>query len=617
MRRFLFAIFVLAPQLSLAQISPGELSRAHASLEGISNCSQCHESGQEINGSKCLACHSEIKKEIDLKRGFHFASSGNTCVTCHKDHLGKDAKMTQFDESHFDHSKTGFGLLGKHGQLECEQCHTDKFISAAEVKKVLKDHPHKTFLGLDQRCATCHSDRHKGTVSSECQTCHSTIGWKPAPTFDHARAKFVLAGKHKTLECARCHSEMNPKGPTDPILFSAKHFADCTPCHTSPHGTKFADKTCKSCHSAEGWKAVAAFNHSDTRFPLAGKHSSVACEKCHTEMAVKKGKTVDFRTKDFADCKPCHVSPHSATFPQQQCKSCHTATSWAARGSVPFDHNVTRYKLVGKHSSLQCEKCHKSAQQKPSYAQRFLLAHGRCTDCHTDYHKGQFARKYANDCSLCHNEQVYTPSLFTIAKHAETRFPLKGAHGAVPCNDCHKKPAQKESVFRFDNVRCEACHADRHNGMFNKFMADLSCARCHSMQDWKSVAFDHVSTKFVLVGKHLTVRCADCHKEQIVGGVKRLQYQGMPVECQSCHKDIHFGQFAQIDKTPCAICHSPQAWRTLLFNHETQSAFLLTGAHKNVPCRSCHKEEKISGQTVVRYKPLPTKCESCHLGIMK
>jgi hypothetical protein len=605
-----------APQLSLAQISPGELSKVHASLEGITNCSECHESGREISGAKCLACHSEIKKDIDARRGYHFLTSASTCISCHKDHLGKEAKITQFDQSQFDHAKAGFALVGKHGSLKCEQCHTDKFVTSVEVKKVQKDHPHKTFLGLEQRCVSCHADRHKGTVSTECQTCHTVSGWKPAASFDHAKAKYPLAGKHKPIECAKCHAEMSNRGPSD-ILFSTKNYSDCKPCHTSPHGSKFTGKSCKSCHSAEGWKVVTSFNHADTRYPLAGKHQTVACEKCHLEMAVKKGQNVDLRTKDFADCRPCHASPHQSSFGDRQCKACHVPTAWSTLALSPFDHNLTRYKLVGRHSALQCEKCHKQVLQKSTFARRFLLSYSRCADCHADYHKGQLTLKYSDDCARCHTEYAYRPSLYTMALHSETRFPLKGAHAAVPCDDCHKKSGQKESVFRFASIRCEACHADKHNGQFDKFMKGISCERCHSTSDWKSTSFDHLSTKFQLVGKHLSVRCADCHKEQLAARVKSFKYQGVPTECESCHKDPHFGQFAQGGETRCSVCHSPAAWRTLLFNHETQSVFKLTGAHINVPCRSCHKEERVSGQTFVRYKPLPTKCESCHQGIVK
>jgi hypothetical protein len=607
------ALVVLCTQISRAQISPGELSKPHEGLEGVTNCTQCHESGREISGAKCLTCHTEIQDQISSKRGFHFSSSTSNCVSCHKEHLGRDAHITKFDETRFDHTKTGFLLAGKHGTVKCEQCHAEKNITKSEVKKNLAAHPHKTFLGLDQRCVSCHVDRHRGTVSQDCQSCHSVNGWSPAATFDHGKAKFALVGKHKTTECTKCHTDAVKKGSSSPILFSAKEFKDCKPCHTSPHGSKFADKTCQSCHTPEGWKIVASFNHAQTKFPLTGKHSNVLCAKCHTEMAAKEKGTLAFKTKEFTDCKPCHTSSHNPKFASLECKSCHVTTSWATRSSQPFDHSLTKYKLEGKHAAVACEKCHKD-NGNSTFAAKFLIRHDKCADCHTDYHKGQFTKKFGDDCAQCHTERSFVPSTFTFARHAESRLPLKGAHTAVPCNDCHKRTGQKEPIFRLENTRCDGCHADKHNGQFAKEMAQLSCGRCHSTKEWKMSSFDHSNTRFRLVGRHLFVSCAGCHKETVVNGVKSVQYLGLPVDCQSCHRDIHANQFAKGGITDCTPCHTPNGWHSLLFNHESQSAFQLTGAHKNVPCRSCHKEERIGDQTIVRFKPISSKCESCHQG---
>jgi hypothetical protein len=601
----------------MAQLSPGELSKAHAALEGIANCSQCHESGREISGVKCLECHVEIKQGLDAKAGFHFLSSGSSCVTCHKEHLGRNARITQFDESKFDHPRTGLSLVGKHGSLKCEQCHIGKFITSADVRKTLNDHPRKTFLGLEQRCVTCHTDRHKGTVSQDCRTCHTADGWKPAAMFNHSKAKFALTGKHKPIECGKCHSGMSSRGPSESILFATKDFSDCKPCHTSAHPAKFVDKTCKSCHNAEGWRVVTAVNHAETRYPLVGKHLTVGCDKCHVEMGLKRGQAVNFRTKAFGDCKPCHDSPHRFALVDRQCKSCHMPTAWSAPAVVPFDHSLTRYVLKGKHASLRCEKCHKPTTQSPAFPRTYFPAFARCADCHADFHKGQFTRKYSDNCAACHTESGYKPSVFSIKQHIETRFPLDGAHAAVPCNDCHRRPGQTGPSFTFTSVRCESCHPDKHKGQFNRFTKEAGCTRCHSLSDWKNPAFDHLSTKFKLEGKHASVRCQECHKEQVVAGVKGLKYEGTVTDCQSCHKDQHVGQFAVGGVTKCEPCHSPVSWRTLLFNHEVQSNFQLTGAHLRVPCGKCHNEEKTIDQKVIRYKPLPTKCESCHPGVVK
>ena len=119
MKTFLVLFLLLAQQYAFAQFSPGELSRAHASLEGSSNCTQCHEVGKEISGKKCLACHTEIQQQLDIKHGYHFTISSEACVTCHKDHLGKESHTFKFDNKSFDHAKTSFILTDKHATTGC------------------------------------------------------------------------------------------------------------------------------------------------------------------------------------------------------------------------------------------------------------------------------------------------------------------------------------------------------------------------------------------------------------------------------------------------------------------------------------------------------------------
>ncbi len=63
----LLVVMILTTAPVAAQISPGDLSRAHQNLEGIANCQQCHETGRELSGAKCLACHTEIKAQVDAK----------------------------------------------------------------------------------------------------------------------------------------------------------------------------------------------------------------------------------------------------------------------------------------------------------------------------------------------------------------------------------------------------------------------------------------------------------------------------------------------------------------------------------------------------------------------
>jgi len=591
----------LFPSLLPAQISPGELTRAHEKLEGVDNCTKCHEQGKEITGKKCLDCHTEIRDVIAGKHGYHFQTVSETCVNCHKDHLGRDASTTQFDKKNFDHRKTGYPLSGKHASIACETCHSANRVKNVEITKMLKQFPHQSYLGMLQQCADCHADRHANSLGSACWNCHTSDGWKPAAAFTHAKTKYSLVGKHGSIGCVQCHETLKSGDASQPVLFAVKEYDDCSACHKSPHGQKFSTQSCKLCHSPAGWQVVTGFDHSHTAYALTGKHRTVSCEKCHSGLTVRKeGAKKDFTTKPFKDCTPCHTSPHAASFSEKTCLSCHTPQQWSSISEKNFDHNLTTFPLHGKHASVKCSKCH-STEQKQTFKSAFKFVIKTCIDCHEDKHTGQFALKYGNDCSKCHTEESYSPSTFTFDQHGKGRFALTGSHLTIPCRQCHLK--QKELVFHFKSVLCESCHKDRHEGRFAELMKDKSCDICHGSSFWKTVLFDHSGSSFPLIGQHASVACSRCHEK----GYKRIGK-----ECADCHTDPHGGQFSDKGKTDCARCHTPIGRRALVFRHDIQSIFSLTGVHAKVECGACHKPQMRNGKLVVLYKPLSSKCESCH-----
>jgi len=535
---FLVCIFLLMSENAFAQFSPGELSKAHQQLEGMNNCLQCHETGKEISGKKCLTCHQEIKTAIDAERGYHFKVSHQQCVACHKEHVGKDARTTLFDKDTFDHNETGFPRTGKHSSMSCADCHTKKNIKDAKVLEIINKSGKQTYLGLAQACASCHHDKHNTTVGTDCKSCHDTKAWSPAAkTFDHSKTDYKLVGKHASVVCSKCHTGLDQKAKDKPLLFTTKNFGDCTPCHASPHSAEFAKQSCSTCHSPEHWKT--------------------------------------------------------------------------SRVSGKFNHGMTAFKLVGKHATVACEKCHKGGT-KSSPGKSLKLAHNKCIDCHADYHRGEFAAKFNSDCEKCHTPIGFQPATFTLAAHNNARFTLSGAHAATPCEKCHAKGSDGRRSFHFANIRCESCHKDKHGGQFVKEMAAQSCGACHSTEDWFPKSFDHSKTTFALLGKHAHAKCEGCHKTKNVSGIQVAQYKGMSTKCESCHKEIHAGQFVSSGETNCATCHQPQGWKLLIFDHNMQSAFALTSAHKRVECRQCHREERRGETTFVWYKPMSTKCESCH-----
>ncbi len=98
--KYTLLLSILTLTFGYGQISPGDLSQAHAELEGMSNCTLCHDLGDKVSDRKCLECHTDIQSLINKKSGYHAESSvkAKDCFECHSDHHGRKFDMVRFDE---------------------------------------------------------------------------------------------------------------------------------------------------------------------------------------------------------------------------------------------------------------------------------------------------------------------------------------------------------------------------------------------------------------------------------------------------------------------------------------------------------------------------------------
>ncbi len=503
------------------------------------------------------------------------------------------------------------GHANLEGTSNCTKCHTPG--SKVSSQKCLDCHKEiktsidtkKGFHGTAEvgtkECITCHIE-HKG---KEFQI--AKINKK---TFDHSKMGFELKGVHAKKDCNACH---NAKFIADPDL-KKRNFtyrglsSNCLNCHSDYHQGKLSSK-CSECHSFETFKnpKVVGFDHNKTKFPLKGKHSAVKCITCHkTEIA--NGKPVqNFKNLQFKSCTPCHKDVHESKF-GNDCQKCHTEESFHIIKKVStFNHDKTNFPLIGKHNAVACKSCHKTEHMTDP------IKHDKCSDCHTDYHKGDFVKKGVStpDCNICHTNDGFTPSTFTIAKHNKTKFKLEGAHMATNCTACHKKD---NKVWSFKNMgsKCVDCHKNEHKGfMDDKFMPNEDCTICHTVKSWKVEKFDHDKTGFKLEGAHTKNSCGECHYKKNIAGVRIQKFESLTQECSQCHTDKHFGQFAENGKTTCLKCHGFDSWTKSKFDHNT-SRFKLEGAHKKVLCVKCHTETTDNRGTFVKYKFERIDCIACH-----
>ncbi|MCB2207160.1 MAG: cytochrome C [Bacteroidetes bacterium] len=509
-----------------SQISPGDLADVHAHLEGISNCTKCHILGEKVSNDKCLECHTYLKERIDQNKGYHVSSEvrGFDCFKCHSDHHGRKFEMIRFDTETFNHDFTGYELSGAHANKMCRDCHKPAFILDKDIRK-----RKNTFLGLQTNCLSCHNDYHQETLGVDCASCHDFKTFKPASGFNHDEAKFILRGKHRNIDCIKCH-KTELRGGIKFQQFTGIEYNSCASCHKDVHNNKFG-QNCVQCHSEESFhiiKGLSNFDHSKTDYPLEGKHIYVDCKECH-----KSNYTNPIQT---GKCTNCHIDYHKKQFVKQgispDCSECHTVNGFSTSLYTLQAHNESQFPLQGAHLATPCFVCHKKTERW-----EFRDIGIKCIDCHDNVHKTFISEKFYPEatCESCHNESRWSTVKF---EHSTTEFELKGKHKEQSCRACHFRKDESGVVHQqFSNLgtQCTSCHKDIHYGQFEK-EGHVDCFACHDFNNWKADKFDHDQTNFRLDGAHEQLTCKACHKPAISQQFDYILYKIDTYRCEDCHK---------------------------------------------------------------------------------
>lgn len=456
-------------------------------------CEACHTAGKKFRDAPvdCNGCHRKDDK--------HKGSLGPKCADCHTEVNWKEAR--------FDHDKSRFRLVDKHVKVACTACHKtsdfkdapltcmgchrkddkhksrfgekcDTCHNAASWKEIIFNHDTATkyplrFKHRTAKCESCHAgnlyrdkletaciachrkeDKHIGTLGTQCADCHTEQNWAKI-RFDHSKSKFPLGGKHADTECKKCHAD-NKSYKNTPL--------SCVECHRKDdngkggHKGRFGEK-CETCHTDTAWKHIRFSHDRDTKYPLRGAHRTTKCDSCHTSHL--------YRDKAPTTCIGCHRKDdkHKKQL-GEKCETCHVEDNW--KKIFNFDHNKSKFPLLGRHIKVECNACHLTPA--------FKDAKSDCMACHEkdDIHK----RAFGTQCETCHNARDW--KLWDFDHDRKTRFALDGGHKGLRCAACHK-PAAKDPRLP---TMCMSCHEkdDVHEGQFGRV-----CERCHVTSKFKEI----------------------------------------------------------------------------------------------------------------------------------
>lgn len=350
---------------------------------------------------------------------------------------------------------------------------------------------------------------------------------------------------------------------------------------------------------------------------LAAVHAELEgvrnCTQCHT---------LGRRGVDPAKCLSCHEPLRDRIRRDEglhanvarACANCHGDHRGRGADIARFDeprfrHDLTGFRLAGRHADVSCRTCHTPAAITDPEVRRRKAAAGRladtflglpddCAGCHRD--ENPHTRSVSTDCASCHSPASW--NRVPRFDHASTGFALAGAHVRATCTSCHGPEGRGAARFEGIDATCAGCHAD--DDPHGRQFTGRACSSCHGPSTWQSVPnFDHGRTAFPLAGAHVRIDCASCH-----GRGRNERWSGTAASCATCHEDDdpHGGQFGS---TSCGSCHGAARWAGAeRFRHD-RTDFPLTGAHATADCESCHPDD---GADVRAFADLPATCQSCH-----
>jgi hypothetical protein len=217
------------------------LTGAHASTD----CASCHNGVYSNTPNTCVACH---QSNFNQTTNPNHTSAGisTDCASCHT--TAPDWKPASF-AIHNNY----YPLTGAHASTDCASCHNGVYTNTPNT------------------CVGCHQASYNQTTNpphasaqfpTECETCHSTVGWVPS-TFNHDGQYFpIYSGKHKDEwnTCAECHPNAGNYAVFTCISCHEHNKTEMDDEHSGVSGYSYNSQACLNCHpTGSGGKATNRF----------------------------------------------------------------------------------------------------------------------------------------------------------------------------------------------------------------------------------------------------------------------------------------------------------------------------------------------------------------------
>ncbi|MEI7724340.1 MAG: hypothetical protein WCK09_04500 [Bacteroidota bacterium] len=272
-------------------------------------------------------------------------------------------------------------------------------------------------------------------------------------------------------------------------------------------------------------------------------------------------------------------SPHGTGF-EVNCMDCHNTTGWKIdMKNLSFNHNTTKFPLVGQHQAVNCKLCHTSLE--------FAKAATECFACHTDMHN----QTVGTDCGRCHTPKTWVVNNITEI-HQRSRFPLVGAHVTADCYACHTNASASGLNFGPLGVECINCHQKNYDATTNPNHASggysTNCVECHNMTatSWSGAGINH--NFFPLTLGHDIQNCQECHKSS--------NYSSTSPDCITCHQanynaTTNPNHSASGFPTTCKDCHTiDPGWKPAKYGSHDPLFPIYSGKHNGQwsNCTDCH-----------------------------